>query len=435
MAYLELNRNKFGVATLAIIAISFAVVFFFLFDLGAYIFSTSLVPKDSLSYIESADRLYNELKPHPYRPLGFAFILGIPNLLFETVSLKQFEAIHHFWRIAKYCCMDRRVDISLYLYKTLLLFFSSKACSWLSVFSMLSIGAVAQIFLVLTESVTALILSMVVYQLFKYHLDKRLQRLILSAAFINLLILIRPGFLYLGALGTVLTLGCCIYKRHSPVKASVLFISSLALLVVQLSMMKSTYGKATISFIDKVTWYYYLGAEAEGKATNKDYMTVYDERHALLSDKSYLEMMTICSADMTHQISDNFNFVITEYSKNIIENSYGGAHVLKHLIEIKSTENRAFSIEKSFYILSRLQNVFYVVLFLFSIALFLKRRMKTLSLFITMTIIGYVILTSGISFWQGDRFHFILYPAILLVFIFLIKDSKFGTRWLKPKSN
>jgi len=429
MAYLELNRNKFGVATLAIIAISFAVVFFFLFDLGAYIFSTSLVPKDSLSYIESADRLYNELKPHPYRPLGFAFILGIPNLLFETVSLKQYIIFGVLLNIVAW------IGALIYLYKTLLLFFSSKACSWLSVFSMLSIGAVAQIFLVLTESVTALILSMVVYQLFKYHLDKRLQRLILSAAFINLLILIRPGFLYLGALGTVLTLGCCIYKRHSPVKASVLFISSLALLVVQLSMMKSTYGKATISFIDKVTWYYYLGAEAEGKATNKDYMTVYDERHALLSDKSYLEMMTICSADMTHQISDNFNFVITEYSKNIIENSYGGAHVLKHLIEIKSTENRAFSIEKSFYILSRLQNVFYVVLFLFSIALFLKRRMKTLSLFITMTIIGYVILTSGISFWQGDRFHFILYPAILLVFIFLIKDSKFGTRWLKPKSN
>ena len=46
-------------------------------------FNSSFIPPDSTTYIEAADMLYNDFAPHHLRPLGYAFLLGLPNLFIE----------------------------------------------------------------------------------------------------------------------------------------------------------------------------------------------------------------------------------------------------------------------------------------------------------------------------------------------------------------
>lgn len=411
--------------TIVLITLGFASLFFLAFGLSGFMFSSPFIPPDSHSYINASNLLFNELKPHPYRPLGFAFILGLPNLFLDTMSVKQYVIYGVLLNIAAW------IGTLVFLFKTLCIYFNKKTAFWLTVFSLLSIGSMVQVFLVLTESVTGFFLAVIVFQILKYNKDKNFKRLVFSVALLNLLILIRPGFLYIGLLGSVVLIGYSIIKKIKWSSITTLFISSAALLALQFFMMHKTFSIATVSFIDKVTWYCYLGAEAQAATNEKDYMEVHDIRRAELAIKSYPEMMTLCSADMKHQVRHNFFNVIKEYGKNIAENSYGGAYVLTAIKEANKNESKVTVwFANLLYIISRLQNVFYIFLFIVSSVLLLKAKFN-FSLYSIMAVVSYVILTSGISFWQGDRFHFILYPAILVVFVILIKDKPFGKKWLQ----
>ncbi len=414
----------FNTRNLIIAALSIALIYFLCFGLQDLIFSSAFITRDSDSYMHAADMLYKNGEPHAMRPLGFALILGLPNLLFKTVTQEHYVVFG--------VCMNLLCWIGsvVFLFKSLKLFFLPRISFLIASVSILCIGSLAQVFFVLTESVTSFGLSIIAFNLLLYSKNNNLKHLIISCSLMNVLILIRPGFFYLGVLFSLVLIAFLLYRRYKSMVMYLVFGVSVLSVCAQIVMMHRTYGIASVSFIDKVTWYYYLGAETEAKLSGSYYMDIYHQRHEYLGKKTYKEIVSECSADMKDALKQHPTIVLKEYGKNLIENSYGGSFAISALSYNESKGDFRQSITKALFNFSRLQNVFFIGLFVVSLYLMIGKRLN-LGLVLLTAIIGYVILTSGISFWQGDRFHFILYPSIILLFMAQLSKRPIADNWVR----
>ncbi|MBN2616205.1 MAG: hypothetical protein JXR71_10985 [Bacteroidales bacterium] len=197
------------------------------------------------------------------------------------------------------------------------------------------------------------------------------------------------------------------------------FLLSLVLMGVQITAMYKTYGKATPSFIDKTTWYFYLGAEAQAAYTG---ITLQDERAArseMLEGKSWKEISKLSTQDLLRQLRDNKKYLIQQYLKNEAQNTVGASYAIwKSPLFAGSHFRKILAHVLAF--VSRLQNVFYVLLVLASLWLFgVQYRKLNPAVLILFSIPLYLIFTSGISFGQGDRFNLVFFPLILIVFAYV----------------
>ncbi len=414
----------FNSRNLILAALLIALIYFLCFGLQDLIFTQAFITRDSNSYMLAADMLYQNGEPHIIRPVGFALILGLPHLFIENVTQKHYVL---FGILLNLLCWMGSV---VFLFKSLKLFFLPRISFFIASVSILCIGSLAQVFFVLTESVTSFGLSIVAFNLLLYSKNNNLRHLIISCSLINVLILIRPGFFYLGVLFSLLMIVFLLYHKYKSIAMYLIFAASILSVCIQLSMMHRTYGMTTVSLIDKVTWYYYLGAETEAQLSGKEYMEVYEERHAYLGMKSFKEIQEVCSSDLKNAINLHKSLVAKEYAKNLIENSYGGSFAISALSNNEVTGGIRQSITTLLFNVSRLQNVLFIALFVISLCMMIGKRFN-LSLVLLALIIGYTILTSGISFWQGDRFHFILYPSIILLLTAQLSTRTVANQYLR----
>jgi hypothetical protein len=402
--------------TLTILPVIFIVFFYFSLDLKGFI--EEVIPPDSLSYIEAANMLYLDFKPHPIRPLGYAFLVGLPNVVYSGLSNNDY--------ILFSCCINlvSWVLSLIFLYKSLYLFFSRRISFCVTLVSLSAVGGIFSVFWLLTEPVTVLFLSLFAYNLAKFMSCNSIEYFINSASLLNILMLIRPGFVYLGVGLTFLVVLRIIKSLHAGniPRGLIGFLSSIALVVVQFIMMHSTYGKATPSFIDKITWYLYLGAESHAAAEDIPLQEVRTSRMKELYGKPFKEQSELCKTDLKTQMMENTQYVFTNWILNISENSTSGSNVLK-LIERRTENEKKDRMIAYLLKLSAWQNSFFIILYLAALAILIWNRFNgSYVLLILSIVVAYVILTSGLSFWQGDRFHIILYQLILLLFMFSMKD-------------
>ena len=228
----------------------------------------------------------------------------------------------------------------------------------------------------------------------------------------NVLTLIRPGFLYLSIIFSIALIVILIKNKDLFNKKIIIFNTSIILIVIQLVWMNSNYGSYTVSYIDKTTWYLYLGAEAKAEALNIDFREERKNRDDIFEDISWNEKKNISVSDFKYQLSNNIGNIIKEYSLNLLENSVAGNTEI--LILRDKTQSLAIQI---LHIISRVQNLFYTITFLISgMYLLINFRRFNPMILALATIPSYIILTSGISFWQGDRFNVVLVP----IFIFIL---------------
>lgn len=404
------------------------LVFYVILGLNDCVFNVLYITPDSYSYIEASNMFFDKFKPHPTRPFGYSFILGLINLVYENPSRDQYIAYSILINLVSW------VGSIVLLKKTLSIYFTDKVSFWLTLFSTLSIGNIAIVFQLLSESITVFFLSLISYFIIKYNKSKEFKYLIFAVTGMNLTILVRPGFLYLGIISSLILITILMYKRQVKNKEMSFFILSITLIAFQYTMMYKEYGKGTVSFIDKITWYYYLGAESQASKFETTYRSVRESRYLEHSKKSYKELSEISNKDLIDQIKNNFPNVIREWMRNLKQNSYVGAYGIKKakkVHKINSNETYLFT-SNLLYKISTMQNKFYILLFLLSLLMVVMNLFKTnVAIYILTTIISYVILTSGISFSQGDRFHCILYPLILILFLNLIKNKSYAKQWIK----
>ena len=403
------------------------VIFYFALDVRSCIFK--IIPPDSITYIDASNMLFDEMKPHPIRPLGYAFISGLPKIIYPSLSINQYIAFSVFVNILAWA-----FSIILF-YKTLMIYFIDRVSFLFTLILIFSFSGVAHVFCMLTESIVCFFLSLITYCMLKYNKSKKTKHLIISTTLLNLAILIKPGFFYLGICASLGLIFFMIYidKNIGSKKLLSFFILSITLIAIQNIEVYRNYGKLTTSFIDKITWYHYLGARSYAVANKIPLTSVKESRLLNLSDKSFGEISQICKDDFKWQMTNHPHVVFKQLILNIFENSIYGSDVIK-LIQKENKNKLSGAFSKVLYKITALQNFVFIFVFLISVIMILRSFFsQNIAITLLASLVAYVILSSGISFWQGDRFHYILYQTIIAIFILLLKDKPFAQQWLKQQ--
>ena len=396
----------FNKVNLLYISVVILILFLIITGIPKYVLDESIILPDAYSYIDSSNLLFNSFKPHPIRPIVYAFIAGVPNLFIDSVSDIQYIIYNTLLNFIAW------IITILLLNKALLLFVEKRISFWATVLFIINLGNLSHIFQVLSESVTTMLLTAILFYTVKYIIEKKISYLVYITSIMNVLALIRPGFLYLSIFFSIALIILIIKNKYFFNKKIIIFNASILMIAFQLVWMNSNYGSYTVSYIDKTTWYLYLGAEAKAGDLGIDFREERKNRDSTFEGLSWNEKKNISITDFKDQLSNNIGNIVKEYSFNLLENSVGGN------AEIRLLRDKTQSLTlRILHVISRIQNIFYIITFVISGAYLLLyfKRFNPMMLVLTM-IPAYIILTSGISFWQGDRFNVVLIP----IFIFLL---------------
>lgn len=134
---------------------------------------------------------------------------------------------------------------------------------------------------------------------------------------------------------------------------------------------------------------------------------------------SFAEKAEFIAQDQKNQAKNNFPNILKEWIQNLKENTITGSYGISRTKAFNEFQkgNKTWKTVSSNFLFwtTRLQNITFVSLFCISgILLLLNCKLCNLPMFFLGTIVVYSILTSGVSFFQGDRFHIVLYPLILI---------------------
>lgn len=366
---------------------------------------------DSHSYLAAAEMLSNS-ELHSIRPAGYPAFLLILKILTSTqfgfylsIYIVQFILwLAILWLVLKFLPENHH-------------------WVWTSLFLLIIINPSFVMFanLVLSEILFLFIIILGFSFLHNFSKSKNDVSLILFTLCMLLTILVRPGQIYFGILSIVLTLLFFIRKKQF-ISGAVIVIMALVLLAWPIRKMKDTYGNYTISYIDKITQYRYLNSQCKSIENNEPLARTMKRRDAALApiQNNLHEVSKLANDEITTLIHSNPGLVLKAFSKNLYLNFHTGNEYLPKGNHI---------LGKHYYGLSRILNMFFVLLLLVCIPFFVLHFLKStnkLTLLLPGILLFYCFycwFTSGISFYQGDRFNVVWMP-VLVIFIFQFSNKK-----------
>lgn len=381
--------------------------------LGLLDFTFQNIPPDTRTYIDAANLLYQSNLPHATRPLGFALISGIPHLFLSQPTDVQLLS----WNIS--------LNILLWLSSALLCFrivsnyLKPSIAVILCLIVYLSLGIVCHICQFLTEIPILFLFSAIAYFLHKYQKTSTIKFLFYSASILNFGTLIRPGLLYISLFSSLILVLFLVFKHKKKlIQAPAIFLYlSLFGIGLQSYEIQSHYGKFTPSFIDKETWYYYLGSEVQAEILNKPYQEIVTERRTKLKFLPMKYVHLVASQDLKKAIEYYPIITISNWISNIYDNTFSGSSILLELAWTAQSDFKKF-LYKGSNIIAKVTNIGMIFLLTLCSGFMLFKKFRFGILPICLIGISlYTILTSGISFSQDDRFHIVLYPIILIAAI------------------
>lgn len=368
------------------------------------------ISPDAVSYQVSAKNLYVFHRGDQYRPILMALIYGVPYLFGFGDS-----AIYNFSIFINLFCW---LGSLLLLLEILSHFVKPKVAFWLTVVSIFFVGINAQIFELATECVYLLFITATCYFLARYCKTESFQFLCFALAIVVLSMLIKPGSKFLAIIATVIFIKEIIFNYGS--RFAWLIYGSYALVLVQCAGLKHQFGNFTLSYIDAVTYYDYLGAKAESLETGEAFKTVWKRRADFIYSQDFPDQKTIASADFIHQLKSHSGSFFKAYLDNLIENSTTGSLRLRKYQNIKAevyfTEIKTLVINISKYTNAILS----IVGFLLSLLFLIQWKRYTSDLIFAAFFIAYIILLSGISCSEGDRFSIVTFPFVIVLIAKLI---------------
>jgi hypothetical protein len=194
--------------------------------------------------------------------------------------------------------------------------------------------------------------------------------------------------------------------------------------------MKIQYGDFTISYIDGVTYHNYIFSKAECYKNGKEYNQLNNPRAEYLFGLDFTDQKKVALEDAKFQMKSNFSNVIRAYFDNLLENSKTGNGCISDLKNYKNRND--FTIWKSLmFDITKWQNRFFSLMAILLSAFFLLKYYKRERLYFFIAFfITYIIVLSGISCGQGDRFHLVTFPFMILLLAKFLSDKN----WIKPFS-
>ncbi len=388
-----------------IILIIIGIVWISFLDELMQIKNQNNICNDCDNYRESASYLYHNFKTHYFRPIGMALITGLPYLFgYSDAAIYQFSLV---------------INITAWLGTALLLFGFlkkqlpiNKELLWTMLFYAI-LGSVFINFQLLTESIYTFLMMTVFYFLEKYFKNKSFYFLSISISILLFAMLIKPSLKFLTLLFFIY-FGKTLVKNYKT-KSSILIYISILLVAFQNIKMKADYGNYTLSYTDSVTYYNYLGSKAFLYKTNDTFNQNNNKRAKFLEKHSYPEQREIAAKDLLSQISNNKFNLIKAYISNLSENTKTPNSAIETAKNLNH-KNYYNGLKKWLAILSKYQNRFFTIVGFILALYYLFKSYKHEFLYCLISLyILYTIGISGVSCGQGDRFHIVFFPFVIIL--------------------
>jgi hypothetical protein len=301
----------------------------------------------------------------------------------------------------------------LLLFEILKQFIKPKLAFFFSVLAIFFVGNTAFVFHLLTENIYVFFIVLGFYFLMKYYKEKSFWLLSVSLSIFILSMLIKPGSKFL-AIVFVLYFGKELYKNYKS-RATFFIYGSLLLVFVQCAGIKYQFGNFTLSYIDSVTYYNYIGSKAMDFKYGKDYDQLKNPRTEFIFSFECNAQRKIATEDFKQQLQFNKLNLLRAYFSDILDNSNSGNICISDCENIKKRSSFAFW-KLLFFDISQWQNrIFTIIGFCLSLFYFFKSYKNEIFFSFISFFILYIIVLSGISCGQGDRFHVITFPFVIVL--------------------
>lgn len=381
------------------------IIWLLLLNFFLQIFQQNYIYADTESYIKASEDFYFLHRPNEIRPSLIAAINGLPFLFgFTKSSLFLWNTILNFilW-----------LATVLLIYSFCSKIVNSKKAFCIALVYVFTLGSLLIVFEFLSEPLFSffLLVPLILFQ--KYDNTKRIAFLSIGLSMLIISMLIKPASLLL-FIGVCFLFGFKILVKVFQNKSSIAIYISIIIVFAHLQSMKTNYGNYTLSYIDAFTYYNYLGTKADCYKQGTKYEQCNNNRYTYFNKFSLPEGKKVAYKDIKYQITENtFNF-FKAYISNIIGNSFGGSGYF-YAFENKGKLGNFETYKTIFRGISKVQCLLYslsgVLLSIYYI--FKKKTNKTIKI-ISFSIL-YIIGISAISSDQGDRFHIVIYPLILIL--------------------
>lgn len=380
----------------------------------------TLVFPDCSNYLESAQKMYHKFTGHYYRPMVMAFITGLPYLFGAS------DAVIFEWSF--YVNVFCWLGTSIILFEMLKDFVRERAAFWFAIAAFFIPGNIIWNFHILTENIFVFFNALAFYLLFQYYKSKKFWYLSLSLAILLSSMLVKPGAKFFALIITLFFIKEIIknYKQ----KSSLFIYGSVLMIVIQVIGMRVQYGDFTISYIDGVTYHNYICSKAECFRNGKEYEQMNNPRAEYLFSLGFSEQKKLASKDLKHQITTNFPNLVKAYFSDVADNSKSANACIDFLVNKEQRSD--FKLMQTVFIhITKWQNRIFTLLAVVLSVFFLFKTYKKPNPFTVMSFfILYIIVLSGISCAQGDRFHLVTFPFMILLFAKFLAER----RLLKPFS-
>ena len=380
---------------------------FELFNFITQIENQNINYPDAKSYAFSAKAFYILHIGHETRPLLMAIITGIPYLFnFGEQSIYTFS-----FYVNLFCWLS----FLLIIFTLLKDFLKPKKAFIFTLICIFIIGNLASIFYISTENIYMSFILLGFYFLIKYFKTKQYFFLTFALSLFILSMLIKPGSKFLAIIFTLYFIKE-IYKNYIS-KFSYLIYGSFLFVLIQCAGLKYQFGNFTISNIDVITYYAYLGAKSDALEKNEDFKKIWLSRTNEIYSLKSPEKKKLAVSDLTNQLQHNSSNLIKAYFLNLFENATTGDINTNDCKNVKQT-NYFNYLKELFYEITKWQNVIFSVIGYFLSVYFLliglAKKTEIQYAFIAFFIL-YIFLTSGISCSEGNRFNVITFPFIILL--------------------
>lgn len=361
---------------------------------------------DDTTYLLAAKKLYFHGLASDDRPLlislidGFPFLFGFPS-----------SVVINWGIFVNYCCWLATV---LLIFRIIADQFDRRIAFYGALYFIFCIGNLSIAFNFLSESIFIFMLVLSLFFANKYFKTNNSNFITIGIAVLTFAILIKPM-----SLGMVFIYSIFFFKKIKSVlwnKFSGLILVGLSMIFFQMYSLKQQYGDYTISYIDSITYYNYLGAKADCIRKGIEYLPGKNERAVYFSKFTSHEQRKIANDDMKAQIKDNTINLFKAYLFCIYSNSSKGSYIVS---ECKN-EKQTFYFDAFrflFKAISKLQNIIFTVVAVLLSFYSLTINRKNLNVFnkIISVIILYIFFISAMSCFQCDRFHIVFYPLLILL--------------------
>lgn len=382
----------------------------------------TFVYPDSNNYLESIKNLFLFQRGHPFRPILMAFVNGIPYLFSNNDQL-----------IFKWSCFINLISwfsTQLLLFSLIKEFFKPKIAFFFTLAFALCLGFTIINFHLLAESIYTFFLMLFLYFLNKYYKTASFKWLSFALSILILSMLVKPVSKFIAIIIVLYFLKVLIlnYKQ----KAMFFIYISLFTVLIQVLGMKHQFGNYTISYIDVITIHNYIGSKAKCIEKGKIYLQEKNPRADYLFQFKVNRQNEIAKNDFKEQILNNKVNLFKAYIDNLKNNLLHGSGAIIDCKNVKKTTSFEKT-KKIIYLLSAGQNLLLTLLgFVLGIYFIAKNRKTNVFFAFVGFLILYIILVSGISCGQGDRFHLIIYPFTILLLAKFINETEYFKSFSAP---